>query len=86
MGSRDYRPTPNGNATFQPKCSFYCREKAQAFGLYLEQVTGAVLKNVTIQFPSAGAKQPWMGGCLAMDPITAASGVAGANDIRCING
>jgi hypothetical protein len=54
--------------------------------MYLEQVTGAVLKNVTIQFPSAGAKQPWMGGCLAMDPITAASGVAGANDIRCING
>lgn len=55
-----------------------------ADGLYLERVHGAVLRDVVIEFESP--RKEWFGKCLTMDAETAAAGVIGADNIRCING
>lgn len=76
LGSRDYRPTPAGN------CSYYCRAKSLADGLYFENVHGISFENVTFEFQTP--RRAYFGVCLRHDKIS--TGIRGAAGIECVNG
>ena len=76
FGTHDYRPHNGGS------CSYYCRTPSKAHGLYVENVHGLTLKNVTFEFEQP--RQSWFGNCLKVD--NRSTGVVGAADVHCIGG
>jgi hypothetical protein len=76
LGSHDYRPTPPGN------CSYYCRSKAVADGIYMENVHGVSFEDVSFTYESP--RKEWFGECLRLDEHS--TNISGADDIKCING
>ena len=60
MGSHDRRPALRDGFA----CSYYCRQPAQADGLYFENVHGVSTWNVTIRYQGTA---PWYGNCVGQD-------------------
>ncbi len=76
LGSRDYRPTPEGN------CSFYCRSASKANGVFLENAHDVTFKNVTFEFETP--RKDYFGDCLEVDKRS--TNIIGSDSIRCIGG
>ena len=60
MGSLDRRPSARDGQG----CSYYCRQQAQADGVYFENVHGVVTSNMSVTFKN---RLSWYGQCAGQD-------------------
>ena len=78
MGTQDHRPS----YTEDINCSYYCRTPAAADGLYLQNVQGAILHDVSVEFKGTVEEVPYWGKCLVVDNQ---SSISSNLNFNCIN-